>query len=87
VKVFLRIESDIPPTLTRYGKIRIPPKLLPVLAEKGRALRVRYSGETVSLKVDKYGRATLPMNIAAESQGKSKMVIEMSDGDVRLEFR
>jgi hypothetical protein len=48
---------------------------------------VRYGGETVSLKVDKYGRATLPMNIAAESQGKSKMVIEMSDGDVRLEFR
>jgi len=87
VKVFLRIESDIPPTMTRYGKLRIPPKILPILAEKGKSLKVKFGGETIVLKVDKYGRATLPANVMAKSQGKSKMVIEMADGEVVLEFR
>lgn len=87
MKVFLRIESDIPPTMTRYGKLRIPPKILPILAEKGKSLKVKFGGETIVLKVDKYGRATLPANVMAKSQGKSKMVIEMADGEVVLEFR
>jgi len=87
VKVFLRIESDIPPTMTRYGKLRIPPKILPILAEKGKSLKVKFGGETIVLKVDKYGRATIPANVMAKSQGKSKMVIEMADGEVVLEFR
>ena len=87
MKVFLRIESDIPPTMTRYGKLRIPPKILPILAEKGKSLKVKFGGETIVLKVDKYGRATIPANVMAKSQGKSKMVIEMADGEVVLEFR
>jgi len=87
VKVFLRLESEIPPTLTKYGKIRLPPAVIPLLAGKGKTIQVTYGGDKHSLKLDRYGRATLPSSIAAESRGKAKLVIEMKDGEVTLVFQ
>ncbi|MEM1945787.1 MAG: hypothetical protein QXH12_06925 [Candidatus Caldarchaeum sp.] len=87
MRIFLRLESDIPPTLTKYGKMRIPPAALPLLAGKRKNINLRFGSERLTLKIDRYGRTTLPANVASESRGKSKMIIEMKDSEVTLEFQ
>ncbi len=86
MKILLRLESEIPPTLTKYGKIRIPSTALPLLAGRGKTIKLKYGGGSHSLKIDRYGRVTIPASIASESRGKSKLVIEMRDGEITLEF-
>ncbi|MCS6769376.1 MAG: hypothetical protein NZ570_02950 [Candidatus Caldarchaeum sp.] len=87
MKILLRLESEIPPTLTKYGKVRIPSNVIPLLAGKRKTIKVKYGGSSHSLKLDRYGRATLPTSIAEESRGKSKIVIEMRNGETTLEFQ
>ncbi|MEM1950343.1 MAG: hypothetical protein QXY50_07785 [Candidatus Caldarchaeum sp.] len=87
MKILLRLEAEIPPTLTKYGKIRIPSNVMPLLAGRDKTIKLKYGGDSHALKVDRYGRATLPASIAMESRGKSKMIIEMKDSEVTLEFQ
>jgi len=87
VKILLRLESEIPPTLTKYGKVRIPPAALPLLTGGRRTMSVRFGEERLVLKIDRYGRTTLPANVASEGRGKSRMVIELRNGEATLEFQ
>jgi len=89
VKIFLRLESEIPPTLTKYGKIRIPAPVIPLLAGKKKTITLRYGGSSHNIKVDRYGRVTLPVNIASASKGKTKLIMEgeIENGDRKLELK
>ncbi|MCS6783684.1 MAG: hypothetical protein N3H84_02440 [Candidatus Caldarchaeum sp.] len=87
MKIHLKLESEIPPTLIKYGKVRLPSSVIPLLSGGRKTINIKYAGGRHSLKIDRYGRTTLPSAIAEESRGKSKMIIEMKDGEVTLEFQ
>ncbi|MEM0440368.1 MAG: hypothetical protein QXG52_01245 [Candidatus Caldarchaeum sp.] len=86
MKIHLKLESDIPLTLTKYGKVRLPSNVIPLLSGGRKTINIIYGGDKHQLRIDRYGRATLPASIAEDSRGKSKMIIEMKDGEVTLEF-
>lgn len=87
MKVTVRVEADIPQTLHRYGKMRIPPVIMVASSKKAGKMSLRFEGEPITLKVDRYGRVTLPPQVVEKARGKGKMLIESVNGEVRLAFQ
>jgi len=85
--VLVRVEAEIPQTLLRYGKMRIPPVIMYAAGRKSGRISVLFEGEPIKLRVDKYGRVSLPPQILEKAKGRSKMAIEYTNGDVRLIFQ
>jgi hypothetical protein len=87
LKVTVKVEADIPNTLLRYGKMRVPPIIMSIVQKKGGKISMKFEGEPLSLKIDKYGRISLPPNVLEKARGKDKLFIESVDGDVRIYFQ
>ncbi|MEM3031355.1 MAG: hypothetical protein QXK39_00405 [Nitrososphaerota archaeon] len=87
LKVTVRVEAEIPQTLHRYGKMRIPPVIMVAVGRKAGRLSMRFEGESMTLKVDKYGRVTLPPQVVEKAKGRDKVLIEAVNGEVRLAFQ
>ena len=83
----MRVEAEIPQTLLRYGKMRIPPVIMYAAGKKSGRISLLFEDESVNLRVDRYGRVSLPPQILEKAKGRSKMAIEYTNGDLRLAFQ
>ncbi|GBC68817.1 hypothetical protein HRbin01_00502 [archaeon HR01] len=87
MKVTVKVEGEIPNTLLRYGKMRVPPIIMSVAKRRGGKISMKFEGEALSLKVDRYGRISLPPHVIEKARDKDRIFIESVDGDVRIYFQ
>jgi len=87
LKVVVRVEAEIPRTLIRYGKMRIPPVVMYAAGKKSGRISVQFEGEPITLRVDRYGRVSLPPQVLEKAKGRGSMLIECINGDVKLAFQ
>jgi len=87
LKVEVRVESALPKTLLRYGKLRLHPAVLMLARRRGKRLEIHLDRERLLLPVDKYGRITIPTHVVERAaRGKQLMVVKASSKQVNLTF-